>query len=102
MPVDRLLPDRDAADLIALTRDICDKVLSPIVDEHERAETYPEGVFAQLGAAGLLYTIPSLALFVLLPLVLGTRILDPLNVVVALTIDELALLVRTVSDGWPV
>ncbi len=54
MPVDRLLPDQDAADLIALTRDICDKVLSPIVDEHERAETYPEGVFSQLGAAGLL------------------------------------------------
>ncbi len=44
-----------------------------------------------LGAAGLLYTIPSLALFVLLPLVLGTRILDPLNVVVALTIYALAL-----------
>ena len=54
MPVDRLLPDQDAADLIALTRDICDKVLSPIVDQHERNETYPEGVFAQLGAAGLL------------------------------------------------
>lgn len=54
---------------------------------------------AMLGAAGLLYTIPSLALFVLLPLVLGTRILDPLNVLVALTIYALALLVRTVSDG---
>ncbi|WP_319433675.1 acyl-CoA dehydrogenase family protein [Mycobacterium sp. RTGN5] len=54
MPVDRLLPDQDAADLIALTRDIADKVLSPIVDEHERSETYPDGVFAQLGAAGLL------------------------------------------------
>ena len=54
MPVDRLLPDQDAADLIALTRDIGDKVLSPIVDDHERAETYPEGVFAQLGSAGLL------------------------------------------------
>ncbi|TGD88479.1 acyl-CoA dehydrogenase [Mycolicibacterium sp. CH28] len=54
MPVDRLLPNRDASDLIALTRDIADKVLSPIVDEHERTETYPEGVFAQLGAAGLL------------------------------------------------
>ncbi|WP_425626893.1 ABC transporter permease [Agrobacterium tumefaciens] len=52
-----------------------------------------------LGVAGLLYTIPSLALFVLLPLVLGTRILDPLNVVVALTIYALALLVRTVNDG---
>lgn len=54
MPVDRLLPDQDAADLIALTRDIGDRVLSPIVDDHERTETYPEGVFAQLGAAGLL------------------------------------------------
>ncbi|MCV7174429.1 acyl-CoA dehydrogenase family protein [Mycolicibacterium sphagni] len=54
MPVDRLLPDQDSADLIALTRDIGSRVLSPIVDEHERTETYPEGVFAQLGAAGLL------------------------------------------------
>ena len=54
MPVDRLLPSEDAADLIALTRDIADKVLDPIVDQHERDETYPDGVFAQLGAAGLL------------------------------------------------
>ncbi|WP_431240182.1 acyl-CoA dehydrogenase family protein [Mycolicibacterium aichiense] len=54
MPVDRLLPYPDAADLIALTRDICSRVLNPIVDEHERTETYPDGVFAQLGAAGLL------------------------------------------------
>jgi alkylation response protein AidB-like acyl-CoA dehydrogenase len=54
MPVDRLLPSDDAVDLIALTRDICDKVLDPIVDTHEKAETYPDGVFAQLGAAGLL------------------------------------------------
>lgn len=54
---------------------------------------------AILGTAGLLYTIPSLALFVLLPLVLQTKILDPLNVVVALTVYSLALLVRTVCDG---
>ncbi|AYD03714.1 ABC transporter permease subunit [Neorhizobium sp. NCHU2750] len=54
---------------------------------------------AILGAAGLLYTIPSLALFVLLPWVLHTRILDPVNVVVALSVYSLALLVRTVSDG---
>jgi alkylation response protein AidB-like acyl-CoA dehydrogenase len=54
MPVDRLLPSDDAVDLIALTRDIADKVLDPIVDAHEKAETYPENVFAQLGAAGLL------------------------------------------------
>src|ERR1700751_398985 len=54
MAVDRLMPSQDAHDLIALTRDIADKVLDPIVDAHEKAETYPEGVFAQLGAAGLL------------------------------------------------
>jgi alkylation response protein AidB-like acyl-CoA dehydrogenase len=54
MSVDRLLPSDDAVDLIALTRDVADKVLDPIVDAHEKAETYPEGVFAQLGAAGLL------------------------------------------------
>jgi hypothetical protein len=54
MAVDRLLPSQDAEDLITLTRDIADKVLDPIVDAHEKAETYPEGVFAELGAAGLL------------------------------------------------
>ena len=48
---------------------------------------------------GLLYTIPSLALFILMPLLLGTRILDPLNVVVAMTIYTVALLVRTVADA---
>ncbi|KQU56807.1 acyl-CoA dehydrogenase [Rhodococcus sp. Leaf278] len=54
MPVDRLLPTSEARDLIALTRDVADKVLDPIVDEHERRETYPDGVFATLGEAGLL------------------------------------------------
>jgi alkylation response protein AidB-like acyl-CoA dehydrogenase len=54
MPVDRLLPTQDADELVALTRDVADKLLDPIVDEHERSETYPDGVFAKLGAAGLL------------------------------------------------
>lgn len=48
---------------------------------------------------GLLYTIPSLALFIMLPFVLGTQILDPTNVLVAMTIYTVALLVRTVADG---
>jgi osmoprotectant transport system permease protein len=48
---------------------------------------------------GLLYTIPSLALFIMLPFLLGTKILDPNNVVVAMTIYTVALLVRTVADG---
>lgn len=49
--------------------------------------------------SGLLYTIPSLALFILMPLILGTRILDPVNVVAAMTVYTVALLVRTVADG---
>ncbi len=48
-----------------------------------------------LGTSSVVYTIPSLALFVLLPAVLGTQILDPLNIVVALTIYTVALLVRS-------
>ncbi len=54
MAVDRLLPTQEAADLLALVRDIADKELAPRVDEHERTETYPEGLFATLGDAGLL------------------------------------------------
>jgi osmoprotectant transport system permease protein len=49
--------------------------------------------------AGVLYTIPSLALFVLMPVVLHTEILDPVNVVVALTVYSVALLVRVIADG---
>jgi len=49
--------------------------------------------------AGVLYTIPSLVLFLVLPGVLGTDILDPANVVAALSIYTVALLVRVVADG---
>lgn len=48
---------------------------------------------------GLLYTIPSLALFIMLPLLLGTKVLDPNNVIIAMTLYTVALLVRTVADG---
>ncbi|MFI7195547.1 acyl-CoA dehydrogenase family protein [Nocardia nova] len=54
MAVDRLLPTDEAHELIQLTRDIADKALAPIVDEHERSESYPSGVFPTLGEAGLL------------------------------------------------
>ncbi|MEN0614458.1 ABC transporter permease subunit [Klebsiella indica] len=59
----------------------------------------PKAKSVILNLFGLLYTIPSLALFVLLPAILNTQILDPINVVVALTIYSFALLVRTVCDG---
>jgi osmoprotectant transport system permease protein len=52
-----------------------------------------------VAGTGLLYTIPSLALFILMPLLLGTRILDAENVVAAMTIYTVALLTRTVADG---
>jgi osmoprotectant transport system permease protein len=47
----------------------------------------------------VIYSIPSLALFVVMPAFLGTKILDPLNIVVALVIYSVALLVRSVVDG---
>jgi len=50
-------------------------------------------------AAGVLYTVPSLVLFIVLPVILGTKILDPINVVVALAVYTVALLVRSVADA---
>ncbi len=47
----------------------------------------------------LLYTIPSLPLFVILPSILGTRILDPVNLVVALTIYGVAIMTRSAADA---
>lgn len=53
-----------------------------------------------LTICGLLYTIPSLSLFLVLPAVLGTQQLDPLNVIVAMTIYAIALMVRSATDGF--
>lgn len=61
-----------------------------------RCGKFKDGI---LNVLGLLYTVPSLALFVLLPGLLGTKILDTVNVVVALTLYAFALLIRTVCDG---
>lgn len=49
--------------------------------------------------ASLIFTIPSLALFVVLPLIIPTRILDEANVIVALTLYTTALLVRAVPEA---
>jgi osmoprotectant transport system permease protein len=45
------------------------------------------------------FTIPSLALFVVLPMIIGTRILDEANVMGALTAYTTALLVRAVLEA---
>ena len=54
MAVDRLLPDDDARELIALVRDIAARTLAPAVDEAEATGTFPREVFRVLGRAGLL------------------------------------------------
>jgi hypothetical protein len=54
VPVDRELPTQEAADLIALTRDLADAELAPRATEYEREERFPREVFRKLGDAGLL------------------------------------------------
>lgn len=54
---------------------------------------------AMLGASSVLYTIPSLALFIVLPLLLGTSFTSDVNIIVALTLYTTALLVRSVVDA---
>ena len=49
--------------------------------------------------ASVVFTIPSLALFVVLPLLIPTRILDEANVIVALTLYTTALMVRVVFEA---
>ena len=53
-PVARVLPTEEAADLLALVREITDEQLLPQVDEAEAAARFPREVFAMLGQAGLL------------------------------------------------
>lgn len=55
---------------------------------------------AILGVSGILYTIPSLAFFLILPGILGTGFLDPINVVVALTVYAVAIMVRSSADAF--
>lgn len=52
-----------------------------------------------LALSSTFYTVPSIALFVILPGLLSTQILSPVNVIVALTIYSVSLLVRNVVDG---
>jgi osmoprotectant transport system permease protein len=49
---------------------------------------------------GLLYAIPSLALFIALPAVTGLSLRSPVNLVIALTLYGVAVLVRTATDAF--
>ncbi|MFC4853574.1 ABC transporter permease [Actinophytocola glycyrrhizae] len=63
------------------------------------ASRWPAVRLVLVPLAGVLYTIPSLALITLVPLMIGTKIIDPLNVQVPLAVYTIALLVRSVTDA---
>lgn len=48
----------------------------------------------------IVYTIPALALFVVLPGILGTKVLDELNVLVAMTLYATAMMLRGTLDAF--
>ena len=52
-----------------------------------------------LTVSGLRYTIPSRALIVILPALISTKTLDPLNVIITLSVYTIALLVRSIADA---
>jgi osmoprotectant transport system permease protein len=53
-----------------------------------------------LTSVGIMYTIPSLALFVLLPPLLGLPFLSPASVIIALTLYAIAIMVRSAADAF--
>lgn len=53
-----------------------------------------------LSGVGLLYAIPSLALFILVPSLLGLELRSNANIIIVLAIYGVAVLVRTVSDAF--
>jgi osmoprotectant transport system permease protein len=53
-----------------------------------------------LTAVGIIYTIPSLALFVLLPPLFGLPFLSPVSVIIALTLYAVAIMVRSAADAF--
>lgn len=52
-----------------------------------------------MNLGGIVYSIPSLALFVLIPAVITVGYVSPLNVLIGLTLYTIALLTRTVADA---
>jgi osmoprotectant transport system permease protein len=61
-------------------------------------QRWARGVLLTL--CGVLYAIPSLALFIALPAITGFGIRSPLNLVVALTLYGIAVMVRTAADAF--
>lgn len=63
------------------------------------ANRWRPGRAALVALSGLLYAIPSLPLFVVLPMVIGTTVRDRWNVIAAMTLYGFALMVRSATDG---
>lgn len=63
------------------------------------AVRYSTLYYPLVNISSVLYAIPSLALFLLLPPIIGTSVISPLNIIIALTIYSVALMVRVVADG---
>jgi osmoprotectant transport system permease protein len=53
-----------------------------------------------LSVFSILYTLPALVLFVTVPVALGLSIIDPNNVIVALTIYAMAIMIRSANDAF--
>ncbi len=64
------------------------------------ANEHPRIRGASVALIGVLYTIPSLAVFVLLPGILGTGFLSVINVLIALSTYAAAVMVRTTTDAF--
>ncbi|MFC4002180.1 acyl-CoA dehydrogenase family protein [Prauserella oleivorans] len=54
MPAQRLLPDTESEDLLALARELAREELAPLAAEYEEAERFPREQFRLLGKSGLL------------------------------------------------
>ncbi len=63
------------------------------------ASRFRRSRFTLLLIAGLVYAIPSLPLFIILPLILGTPVRSLVNVVAALGLYGVALMVRYAADA---
>ncbi|MGS0562683.1 acyl-CoA dehydrogenase family protein [Microbacterium aurugineum] len=54
MPVPRIMPTEESAELIELTREIVGKELRPVISDLDATASFPRDVFRTLGRAGLL------------------------------------------------
>ena len=63
------------------------------------ASRFRRSRFTLLLIAGLIYAIPSLPLFIILPLILGTDVRSLVNVIAALGLYGVALMVRYAADA---